>query len=131
MNADTLKKYQKWPLPKLLKKAAKHFNAFIRDRDKAKTCISCPGKVDHAGHYYSAGHYPALRFNEVNTNGQDIGCNTFKHGNLIEYRKGLIRRYGEAEVAKLDMIAETYKRDGFKWDRFSVIEIIEKYKQYK
>lgn len=84
------------PLPKLIKKAQIAFNAYIRNRDKDKGCISCGGDVDHAGHYFSAGQYSALRFDETNVHGQCVGCNTYKHGNLIEYGLGIVQRYGEA-----------------------------------
>lgn len=90
------------PLPKLAKKAQIAFNKFIRNRDANKGCISCGGEVSQAGHYYSQGHYSALRFNEVNTNGQCTFCNCFLHGNLINYRKGLVKRYGLKKVDELE-----------------------------
>ena len=92
------------PLPKLLKKAQIVFNRFIRERDKDKGCISCGSQVTEAGHYYSQGHHSALRFNEVNVNGQCTRCNCFLHGNLIQYRNGLISRYSEVEIILLDSI---------------------------
>jgi hypothetical protein len=66
----------------------KVFNTFIRMRDKDKNCISCDrkliGKFD-AGHFFSVGAYPNLRFNENNVNGQCVHCNRDKHGNVKEY----------------------------------------------
>jgi len=113
------------PLPKLLKKAQDKFNAWIRKRDKELGCISCGSGIDHAGHYFSAGHYSSLRFNERNVNGQCLRCNNFLHGNLIRYRQGLIVRYGEPEVHLL----ESQSRNGVKkWSRFELEYIIEKYK---
>lgn len=94
------------PLPRLLKKAQDVFNAFIRNRDRDKGCISCGGEVQQAGHYFSQGHHSSLRFNEMNVHGQCIKCNCYLHGNLINYRKGLIRRYGEIAVNKLEESAE-------------------------
>ena len=89
-------------IPKLTARAQEVFNRYIRNRDKDKGCISCPtGQVEHAGHYRSAGHYGGLRFNEMNVNGQCCHCNTFLHGNLINYRNGLVRRYGEQRVLLL------------------------------
>jgi len=68
------------------------FNKYIRLRDKDKGCVSCgkplKGKYD-AGHYYSTGSYPELRFNEWNVWGQCVYCNQHCHGNLIEYRERL------------------------------------------
>lgn len=113
-------------IPQLLKQAQVVFNAFIRQRDKDKGCISCGGSVDHAGHYFSAGHYSAYRFNEMNTNGQCLRCNNFLSGNLINYRKGLISRYGESAVKQLEDMAEL--RKATKWDRFTLEQIIKTYK---
>ena len=114
------------PLPKLLKKAESVFNKWIRERDKDKGCISCGGSVDHAGHYFPVGGHSGLRFNEINVNGQCVGCNTYKHGNLIYYRDGLVRRYGlfETEVWEQECMSNKVN----KWSRTELNEIIEKYK---
>lgn len=112
------------PLPKLLVKAQNVFNAWIRNRDKDKGCISCGGPVQHAGHYLSQGHNSLFRFNEVNVNGQCMRCNTFLHGNLIEYRKGLVKRFGEANVTMLENSVKRVK----KWSRFELEAIINEYK---
>jgi len=81
------------------------FNKYIRLRDKGKGCISCgtplKGKYD-AGHYRSTGGNPEIRFKETNVHGQCVYCNQHKHGNLIEYRKGLIKRIGLEEVELLE-----------------------------
>ena len=110
-------------LPQLLKKAQEVFNKWIRIRDKDKGCISCGAQVDHAGHYYSQGHHSALRYNEVNTNGQCLRCNNFLHGNLINYRIGLIKRYGEQKVMLLEISANKVK----KWSRCELLAIIQMY----
>lgn len=66
----------------------KVFNTYIRTRDKEKNCVSCNkklvGKYD-AGHFFSVGAYPNLRFNENNVFGQCVHCNRDKHGNVKEY----------------------------------------------
>lgn len=108
-------------LPKLIAKAQKVFNEWIRERDKDKGCISCGASIDHAGHYFSAGHYSALRFNEMNVNGQCLRCNNFLHGNLINYRKGLVKKYGEERVLMLENSAELRKAN--KWSR-TILEVI-------
>lgn len=114
------------PLPRLLKKAQEVFNAFIRARDIDKGCISCGGPVQEAGHYFSQGHHSALRFNEVNTNGQCTRCNCFLHGNLINYRSGLIARYGES---KLNLLESSAKNKVKKWSRVELEAIIKLYKE--
>ena len=125
MKAETIKKYEKYSIAELKKKAQTVFNKFIRERDKDNGCISCnTGRVQNAGHYLSQGHFSALRFNEDNTNGQCIRCNMYLHGNLIHYRTNLIEKIGEERVLKLEGI----RRQAYNWDRFSLIEIIETYK---
>ena len=118
---------KKLPLPKLIKKAEKVFNAWIRQRDEGKGCISCGNQIDHAGHYFSAGHYSGLRFNESNVHGQCAACNVFKHGNLIEYGIGLVNRYGTTFHIELLNKSKIHKLK--KWDREELENIIKKYSQ--
>jgi hypothetical protein len=72
-------------------------------------CISCGALVMpdtknwQAGHYYSIGAYPNLRYDELNINGQCLKCNVFKEGNKQGYREGYIKRYGEAKLSNLEM----------------------------
>jgi hypothetical protein len=112
-------------LPKLKKKAQDIFNAWIRNRDKELGCISCNNKIDHAGHYFSSGHYSALTFDEMNVNGQCLRCNNFMHGNLINYRIGLIERYGEDKVNELEGSRMNAVK---KWSRDELKQIALKYK---
>jgi len=82
------------------------FNRFIRLRDKDYPCISCGKKLGakyDAGHYRSAGGNPELRFEENNVHAQCVYCNQHLHGNLINYRLGLIDRYGLAVVDWLEI----------------------------
>lgn len=87
--------------------ALKVFNEYIRLRDKDKPCISC-GAVQGtykitSGHYYPQGSYRNIALDEMNAHGQCWwNCNSNKSGNLIEYRKGFIERYGEEEMDKLE-----------------------------
>jgi hypothetical protein len=119
-------KRQPLSLPKHLKKAQAVFNAYIRLRDCNKGCISCGKPVEHAGHFFSEGHFPALQFNEVNVNGQCLRCNRHLHGNLIFYRSGLVKRYGEQKVLLLEFAA---KRPGKKWKRVELLAIIQYYQE--
>ena len=123
------KLYTKKSVSQLLKIATKHFNAFIRKRDSDKACISC-GKYTtlQAGHFYSAGNYAALRYDEKNVHGQCVKCNYFLSGNLLEYEKNLLFKIGEKALKELHLKAAIYKRTKYKWDHFSLIEIINKYK---
>jgi len=80
------------------------FNKFIRLRDKDLPCISCqkPAKKQNAGHYRSVGSSPELRFNEFNCHLQCEYCNTYLHGNLIDYRINLIKKIGLDKVEWLE-----------------------------
>ena len=84
--------------------AQKVFNTYIRLRDKNKNCISCDkplvGKFD-AGHFFSVGAYPNLRFNENNVFGQCVHCNRDKHGNIKEYDLRLQKLLSDTEYQKL------------------------------
>ena len=121
-------KYNKKTVPQLIKIATKHFNKFIRERDQDKGCVSCGAPVSQAGHFYSAGHYAALRFNENNVHGQCVRCNMYLSGNLNEYRKRITQRIDLSDLNELDELSDYYKRNPFKWDRFSIIDVIQKYK---
>jgi len=83
------------------------FNTYIRMRDKDKPCISSgrplKGKYD-AGHYFSTGAYPNLRFHEDNVHGQSVHDNRDLHGNLIAYREGLIARIGIDRFNELEAV---------------------------
>lgn len=114
------------PLPKLLEKAQRVFNAHVRERDKEFGCISCGAEVEQAGHYHSQGHHSALRYDPINTNGQCRRCNMFLSGNLIKYRQGLVRKYGEQIVLELEEKANTNRIK--KWSREELEEIINQYK---
>jgi hypothetical protein len=135
MEAKTIKKYNAKSTPDLIKLATKHFNEFIRKRDSTEgifRCISCQQVKTtdkmHAGHYLSAGNNGAVRFDERNVHGQCSECNMHMHGNLLPYRTNLIRKLGEEEVEAIEIKS---KMNGFRWDRFALIEIIETYKLKK
>ena len=87
-----------------LKICQTHFNKYIRLRDKGNNCISCnkPAKKENAGHYRSVGGNPELRFNEENVYLQCEFCNSYQHGNLIEYRKNLVKKIGLERVEWLE-----------------------------
>lgn len=104
------------------------FNKWIRERDKNKPCISC-GKeikgVKHASHYLSAGGHSSVRFNENNVWVSCYKCNVMLSGNLLNYRKSLIKQIGLEEVESLENISYENK----KWTIDELKEIIAKYKK--
>ena len=103
------------------------FNQFIRLRDAKRGCISCGkplvGKTD-AGHYYSVGSYPNLRFHEDNVHGQCVNCNQHKHGNLLEYAIGIERRIGKARLEEL----KSMRNDRLSLPLDKIKELIYEYK---
>jgi len=110
------------PLPKLLKKTQDVFNKFIRERDKGRSCISCGRYTTlQAGHFFSAGKYSALRFEEDNVHGQCLQCNYFLHGNLLSYQTNLINKIGNERFHALQFKADIAKRNRFhRWDRVTL-----------
>lgn len=112
------------PLPKLLKKTERIFNAYIRKRDNGLNCISCSNLGNQAGHYFPVG-YSGVRFDEINVNLQDASCNCYQYGNQAMYRIGLVNKYGEKAVKELEERAIRTKY--YKWSRQELNEIIEKY----
>lgn len=103
------------------------FNKFIRLRDTGEPCISCgnphPKKIN-AGHYKSVGSHPELRFEELNAHSQCEYCNTYLHGNLIEYRKNLINKIG---LCKVEWLEENH--DPKNYTKQEIQELINHYKQ--
>ena len=120
---------KKETVPKLMRKATFLFNRWIRKRDANLPCISCGRYTTlQAGHYYSAGHHPGLRYDPDNVHGQCVRCNLYLSGNLINYRNGLMERIGEERLVALDQRCAWYKKNRFKNNRYYLQEIIEKYK---
>lgn len=111
-----------------LKELEKIFNEFIRLRDKDNTCISCGTTKDvqyHAGHYYSVGAYPNLRFNEDNVHKQcGMSCNKQRHGNIIEYTPKLIQKIG---IQRFEKLAELKNQEL----KLTIPEILELKIEYK
>jgi hypothetical protein len=89
--------------------ARKSFQKWIRLRDIDKPCISCNSSTSElfdGGHFYKAEVYSGLIFNENNCHKQCRKCNRFMNGNELNYRKGLIERYGIDYVTNLDNICD-------------------------
>jgi hypothetical protein len=102
-------------------------NKYVRLRDKGLPCISCQkpitGKTD-AGHLFSVGNYPSVRFDLRNLAAQCITCNQFNGGNIHEYRKHLIDKIGITEFQDLERKAHETRK-------FSIPELKEMIKEYK
>jgi hypothetical protein len=109
--------------------AKKSFQHWIRLRDKNLPCISCrnPKPADWCGsHYFSAGMYSGLMFDPRNCHGScNTYCNKYLSGNLLEYRKGLIKRYGIEFVEQLE--SESNEKRNYKYTKNELIAIKLKY----
>ena len=118
---DRIKSRATW-----IKEVQQAVNAYIRARDKGKPCISCakatkPG--DHAGHWKPTSTSPELRFSESNIHLQCVQCNLYLHGNVAQYRLGLMGRIGIELVEWLES-----KHPPAKW---TIDELKELKKVYK
>jgi len=100
------------------------FNTFIRKRDELQPCISCTTILDSkkakydAGHYFSVGAYPELRYEERNVHGQCVECNQHLRSNTHEYRPKLIAKIGQEQLNELEA-KRNYPR------KYSIPELIE------
>jgi len=125
-----------------MREAQQVFNAYIRARDKDYPCISSGvGNISYvsgipkqtawdAGHYRTVGSCPELRFCELNVHKQSVHDNQHLHGNLIEYRKGLIARIG---LDKVEWLESKHPAKHYSIDDLKEIKRIykEKLKEFK
>ena len=137
IEAKTIQKYKGKKLGKLIEEAQKLVNAYVRQRDRINEqgdfrCISCgqikPKSQCNAGHFFSRGNFGSVRFDLDNIHSQCVRCNMHLHGNLIPYRENLIKKIGLKKFEELERLA--YLK-GFKHDRITIIEIIERFKRLK
>lgn len=105
------------------------FNAYIRKRDEKEGCISCgtTANVQYAaGHFFTVGGFPNVRFDEDNVHKQcNKRCNGELSGNIIDYRPALIKKIGIERFEALEKRARTES------GKMSIPEIKEKIKYYK
>ncbi len=139
MEAKVIKRYDDKSHPWLMKKAQEKTNLCVRLRDsfpqhadyreRRFTCIACGvikrTKSMQAGHFYEAGKYSVLRFHLFNVNGECIYCNYYSGDHLVKYQDNLIERIGQDEFDKLKFLAAQSKGKLHKYDRFTLIGIIE------
>jgi len=107
------------------------FSLYIREKYSLNgyvVCVTCGAKKSikdiHAGHYIPRTH-KSLRFNERNVHPQCSYCNTYLNGNLEEYKKYLINRYGEEVISYL----ESKKREIGKWGVYEFNKVKKKYEK--
>lgn len=105
----------------------------VHGRDVDQPCISC-GRfhqgANHGGHYRSRGSAPHLALDPRNVHRQCYPCNVQLHGNLINYRLGLIARYGVKYVEELEADQEPRHHSGADYDAIRA-QYVEKLKSLK
>ena len=109
--------------------AKKQVQKWVRLRDKDLPCISCGTNYTQqwdGGHYLKAEIYSGVIFHTKNINKQCCNCNDHLQGNIIEYRKGMIKKYGEATVLELEELGNKIRK--YTWTREELISITETYK---
>jgi hypothetical protein len=98
----------------------------VHGRDKDQPCISC-GKfhagVNQGGHYRSRGSAPHLALDPRNVHRQCAPCNVYLHGNLINFRIGLVNRYGLAYVEALEADQEPRHYSGADYDAIRTLYV--------
>lgn len=79
-------------------------NKWIRERDNGEPCLACGRFQDsyEASHYIAQGSSGYLRYHPLNINNTCTACNRYKHGNLIYYRIGLVKKIGLKNVEWLE-----------------------------
>lgn len=123
-------------ISKLKKDVWDIFSKYIRARDCLRTtgcasfglCITC-GKRYHfkllqAGHFVAGRHNNNL-FSEEGTHAQCYNCNINLKGNTLEYRRQIIKLYGEGADERLEAEARKIR----KFTRFDLESIKQLYQE--
>lgn len=114
----TLKKSRAWY----------YFSKYIKARDGEK-CFICgriaSGKGLHAGHFVQAFGNQNTFFEETNVHSSCYNCNINKYGNLLEYRRKIIEKYGVGYDEELERRGRQHKQ----WSKRELKEIANTYKQ--
>lgn len=102
---ESLKSLSAW-----LNDLQKVINQIVHQLDKDLPCIARPntrGKMN-AGHYYSVGSAPNLRFHMWNIHKQSEQSNSHFSGDTHMYRMGLKIRYGEDKLNEIESLHSKY-----------------------
>lgn len=92
------------------------------DNDGMCECICCGVRlhwsVMNGGHFLTRTRLSTI-IDPRNVHPQRVYCNKERGGNVAEYRKALVRKYGEESVEELERLSHQ-KRD---WNRYELAEI--------
>jgi len=116
-----MKSLQKLTVKKLKIDCWKLFSRYIRLRDCLATtgtltdgkCFTCgreyPFRQLQAGHFVAGRHNGNL-FSERGCHAQCALCNIYNHGNTLEYRRQVIRKYGIGADEELEKEAAVIRK---------------------
>lgn len=108
--------------------AKKSYQLWVRLRDKELPCISCNEYVKDlwdGGHYFKAELFSGLIFDPRNCHKQCRKCNRYDGGNEIQYRLGLVKRFGKEFVETLE--EDSIDKRVYKYTKKELIAIKLKY----
>ncbi|MFY8248206.1 MAG: recombination protein NinG [Gloeomargaritales cyanobacterium] len=90
----------------------KEINAIVRLIDKGHECISggFDNYVVHAGHLYSVGAFPSIRFNLLNIYAQSEHDNYHLHGNCAIYKERIVEIFGKAASDEIENLKVKYPK---------------------
>ena len=115
-------------LPYYKRQLREVLHKYIRLRDANKPCAACGrsmvGRKGDVSHFWSAGSYPNLKFDERNIHLCCVPCNQFRGGNLVEYGLRLPSIIGREQYEQL--ASERNKRASF-----TIPDLKEKIAHYK
>lgn len=121
---------KKLTLSKAKARAWKSFSLYIRLRDsngEYGECFTCGRTINYkqgqAGHFVQGRHNSTL-FVENNCHLQCVGCNIFKSGNLVEYTRKMIDKYG---IETVDMLRDLNNQI----EKYKIIDYLELEKFFK
>ena len=110
--------------------AKKEFQKYIRKRDENLPCVSCgtfQTDIWDGGHFKKAELYSGVIFDEMNCHRQCRKCNRFLGGNELNYREGLVKRYGIDYVLEIEERSLRLKRH--KYSKEDLIGLKNLYKE--
>lgn len=89
----------------------KEINQIVRYIDKGHECISSGKKryQVNAGHLYSVGAFPALRFNLLNIYNQSVDDNLYRGGNGVIYKERIKEVFGVEVAEEIESLKGKHK----------------------
>lgn len=89
----------------------KEVNHIARLLDKGWPCISSGVEKyqENAGHMYSVGAFPSLRYNLLNIYNQSVGDNLYKSGNGVIYKERIKEVFGQEVSEEIETLKARYK----------------------